>query len=341
MTQEEYNRTLLERLHATSRWENEVAEGWIPDDLDGNEVVKTLEEAIRRGRSEDPNTRDLKEILRGFGLLTREGQLLRAAVMLFARSERLLLDYPQCRLRLARFRGVDKTEFLDNRQFVGNAFSLLQIAERFLTDNLPVAGRIVPNLFERIDDPLYPRLALREALANAFCHRDYAIGGGSVGVAIYDDRLEITSSGGLHFGLTVEDLFRPHESLPWNPIIASVFFRRGIIESWGRGTLKIIELTEHAGLPKPDIEAVAGAVTVRFLPSGYVPPQRIGHDLNETQQEILAILGREGRLPLRDIYSELTDEIALRSLRGELAHLKRLELITYSGYGRGARWFLK
>ena len=54
----------------------------------------------------------------------------------------------------------------------------------------------------------------REALANAFCHRDYAIGGGSVGVAIYDDRLEVTSSGTLHFGLTPDALFRPHESLP-------------------------------------------------------------------------------------------------------------------------------
>ncbi len=76
-------------------------------------------------------------------------------------------------------------------------------------------------------------MALREALANAFCHRDYSIGGGSVGVAIHQDRLEITSSGTLHFGLTAEKLFEPHESLPWNPLIAHVFYRRGIIETWG------------------------------------------------------------------------------------------------------------
>lgn len=70
-----------------------------------------------------------------------------------------------------------------------------------------------PGLFERVDDPLYPPTALREALANAVCHRDYSIGGGSVAVAIYDDRLEITSSGTLHFGLTADALFHPHESL--------------------------------------------------------------------------------------------------------------------------------
>ena len=112
-------------------------------------------------------------------------------------------------------------EFLDNRQFNGNAFTLLANAERFLRDTLPIAGRFEQDRFERIDEPLYPPLATREALANALCHRDYSIGGGSVGIAVYDDRLEVTSSGSLHFGLTPENLFAPHESRPWNPLIAS------------------------------------------------------------------------------------------------------------------------
>ena len=142
-------------------------------------------------------------------------------------------EFPQCLLRVARFRGTDKTEFLDNRQFFGNAFDLLTKAERFLRENLPVAGRVQPSLFERVDDPLYPPVALREALANAVCHRDYSLGGGAIAVGIYDDRLEISSSGTLHFGLTPAALFQPHESLPWNPLIARVFFagassRRGV-----------------------------------------------------------------------------------------------------------------
>ena len=102
----------------------------------------------------------------------------------------------------------------------------------------PLPGGSKPDRFERIDEPLYPPLAVRESLANALCHRDYAIGGGSVGVAVYDDRLEVTSPGPLHFGLTPEKLFAPHESRPWNPLIARTFYRRGIIEEWGRGTLK-------------------------------------------------------------------------------------------------------
>ncbi|MCY4626001.1 MAG: AAA family ATPase, partial [Acidobacteria bacterium] len=73
-------------------------------------------------------------------------------------------------------------------------------------ESLPIAGRVLPGLFERVDDPLYPPEALREALANAICHRDYSMGGGSVGIGIYDDRLEVTSTGSLRFGLTPEML---------------------------------------------------------------------------------------------------------------------------------------
>jgi ATP-dependent DNA helicase RecG len=332
MTREEYNQMLLEQLHATQRWENEVAEGWTVDDLDTSEIVRTLEEAIRRGRSEEPGTRNPAEILRGLGLLSRSGELLRAGVVLFGREGRFLPDYPQCLLRLARFRGADKTEFLDNKQVVGNAFSLLRRAERFLLDSLPIAGRVIPGVFERHDDPLYPPAALREALANAFCHRDYAIGGGSVGVAIFDDRFEISSSGDLHFGLSVSDLYRPHESLPWNPLIAGVFYRRGIIESWGRGTLKIIELARKAGLPEPTIEAGAGAVVVRFA-LDFVR-------LDPRERAILELLAREPNTSASRIREAVDPALEARRFREVLASLREHGLIDYEGFGRGARWFL-
>ena len=338
LTREEYGQVLLEQLHSTVRWESEPATGWTIADLDITEIVRTLEEAIRRGRADDPGTREPVEILRGLGL-SKDGQILRAAVVLFARPDRLLPDYPQCLLRIARFKGADKTEFLDNRQFHGNAFDLLMRADRFLRDNLPVAGRVVPNLFERIDDPLYPPQALREAVANALCHRDYAIGGGSIGVAIYDDRLEITSSGTLHFGLTVEDLYRPHESLPWNPLTAGVFYRRGIIEAWGRGTIKMAELTEQAGLPRPEFQEAAGTLLVRFRPSRYLPPKRVGHDLTEQQQAILQLLAEGGELALNEIHRKLGLG-TLRSVREDLAFLKRLGVLDSSGHARGARWCL-
>lgn len=130
MSRDEYNRMLLERLHDEHRWENESAAGWTVEDLDAGEITRTLEEAIRRGRIEDPGTREPGEILRGMGLM-KQGTLLRAALVLFGRAERLAAEFPQCLLRVARFAGTDKTEFRDNRQFRGHTFELLLAAERF------------------------------------------------------------------------------------------------------------------------------------------------------------------------------------------------------------------
>lgn len=339
MSAEEYNAMLLERLHATQRWENEPATGWTVADLDQTEITRTLEEAIRRGRIEEPGTRDTLDVLRGLNLV-RDGQLLRAAVVLFGKGELLPIEYPQCSLRLARFKGTDRSEFLDNKEVTAHAFELMRRAERFLLENLPIAGRVVPGLFERQDVPLYPLEALREALANAFCHRDYVSGGGSVSVGIYDDRLEIISSGDLHFGLTVDDLYRPHESRPWNPLIARTFHRRGYIEKWGRGTLKMAELTEEAGLPRPEFDLMPGAVVVRFRPSAYLAPSRLDHNLSETQQRALQIIGRAKQgISLQDIVRAL-GTAEERRVREDLQLLKQLGVIAARGHGRGAKWTL-
>jgi len=337
MSREEYNRILIERFHGERRWETEPAEGWGVDDVDITELSRTLDEAIRRGRMIDPGTREPLELLRGFGLL-RGPQLLRAAVVLFGKRERVEAEFPQCLLRVAKFKGTDKSEFLDNRQFHGHAFDLMPKAEQFLVENLPIAGRIVPGLFDRIDEPIYPPVALREALANAFCHRDYSIGGGSVAAAIYQDRLEITSTGTLHFELTPEKLYLPHESQPWNPLIARVFHRRGIIESWGRGTLKMVELTEKAGLPRPEIEEGPNFVLVRFRPSRYIPPRQVKQELTDEQRRILQLLSERPGIGRKEILQVLKME--LRPLKSDLEHLKRMGMIVQSGKGRGSVWYL-
>ena len=307
---------------------------WSLHDLHQSEVLLTVEEAIQRGRLEDPGTRATPELLRGLGLM-KDGVLLRAAGALFGKAERVEPDLPQCLLRLARFRGVDKTEFLDNRQIRGNAFALFRAAQRFLVETIPVASRIEEDCPERIDDPLYPPLATREAIANAICHRDYAMGGGSIGIAVYDDRLEITSAGSLHFGLTPEKLLEPHDSLPWNPLIARAFYLRGIVEEWGRGTLKMAEHAVQAGLPPLEIEDDGSCVTVRFrnrMTGDRVPNSSsaatVGYSatpLGKRQRRILDLLEVSGEpLALREIRVGLDPQPGERRLRQDLAELKRL-----------------
>lgn len=340
MSVQRYERILLERMHASHRWENQPVIGLGINDLDHAEIHRTIREAIRRGRMEDPGTSDPAELLLGLGLIHEE-RLLNAAVVLFGRADRLLPTYPQCLLRMAHFRGSGKTEFLDNRQESGNAFDLLLRAQRFLRDHLPIAGRIVPNLFERIDEPVYPLEALREALANAICHRDYSLPGGAVSIAIYDDRLEISSTGELPFGLTPDDLVRPHQSRPWNPLIAQTFYRRGLIESWGRGTLRMMELTAQAGLAPPEFESSGGEVLVRFRPTQYVPPTRVSHNLTPLQRDLLEILSRTGPVSLKQIMGRLVVPTPERTVQDNLQLLRRLDLVDVVGARRMARWMLK
>jgi len=337
MSRDEYNRVLLERLHADVRWENQAATGWSVKDLDQEEVRRTLDEGIRIGRIEDPGTREPEAILRGLGLL-EDGSLLRAAVVLFGRGDRLLPDFTQCLLRVARFRGTEKGEFLDNRQFRSHAFELFRQAQRFILDHMPIAGRFEPGRMERIDEPAYSPLAFREAIANAICHRDYATGGSSIGVAMYDDRLEVTSSGTLHFGFTPEALFEPHESRPWNPLIASVFYRRGIIETWGQGTIKMARWAEEASLPKPEILEIPGAVVVRFRrrATEEALQKTTGKTTGKTHDAVLALLAAEPSLTIPEIAQRIgkgsrATERIIRTLR-EAAKLERI------GPAKGGYW---
>ncbi len=337
MPQAEYERRLLGRALATERWENQVAEGYSQADLDQEEIDRMVRAAVHCGRLESPPA-DPAEALDRLHLRL-DGRLRRAAIVLF--GKRLMPDYPQCALRLARFKGTTKTEFLDQRQMHGHAFQILEEAVHFIMRHIPVAGRIEPGKLERQDQPLYPTPALREALVNALCHRDYTLAGGAVNVAIFDDRLEITSSGLLPPGITVADLKKNHVSRPRNPLIADVFYLRGLVEQWGRGTQKIVDWCVAAGQPEPEFEEQAGAVVVRFRPSSYHPPLRVSHDLTDRQRHILLVLSRGGQWMIKDILGSLEPRPAQRTLQTDLGMLRSLGLIESSGRGPGARWSLR
>lgn len=235
------DRMAADRVGQGSAWDRQLVPDWTIDDLDLDLLQDVIKRSVHKGRVPgDRGSMPPEEALMGLELADR-GVLRRAAVILFGKRDRLGGEFPQCHIRLARFLGIDRREFLDNRQFSGNAFTLFAQAKRFLHEWIPIASRIEPDQFVRVDTPLYPRPATREAVANAICRRDYAIDGGSVGVAIYDDRLEVTSPGKLPSGVTPEQLFVPHESVRRNPLIAKAFYSCGIIEQWGRGTLDMME----------------------------------------------------------------------------------------------------
>ncbi len=148
------------------------------------------------------------------------------------------------------------------------------------------------------------------------------------------------STGLLPSGITVADLKRKHLSVLRNPLIAGVFYRRGLIEQWGRGTEKIVDWCVAAGQPEPEFEEQAGGVVVRFRPSGYHPPLRISHDLTDRQRRILLMLsdGRERRF--QEIYVQIDNPPSDRTVRQDLNLLRQWGLVNSSGHGGSARWWL-
>ena len=117
----------------------------------------------------------------------------------------------------------------------------------------------------------------------------------------------------IHFGNTPEKLTRPHESKPWNPIIANVFYRAGIIERWGTGTLDILDWCKENGNPPPTWKEQAGSVQLTFRPS-FSPEHQVGtklalskHQVNILRKcqndsalvDLIAITGRSDRTKFR------------------------------------------
>ena len=116
---------------------------------------------------------------------------------------------------------------------------------------------------QRIERFPVPAAALREAVLNALVHRDYATAA-PVQIRVYPDRLNLWNPAVLPEGWTVETLLGEHPSAPHNPVVAGAFFRRGDIETWGRGIRRIFEACRAAGEPEPRLRSLASDLWLEF-----------------------------------------------------------------------------
>lgn len=168
MPQATYERLLLQHDGGKYRWEQFDNEDSALQDIDGNEVLKTVRLGIECGRLPEDTGNDIPGILEKFGLM-RNGVLNHAAAVLFGKHENM--EYPQCLLRLARFRGIDKTVFMDNQRIQGNFFQLLNAAMAFIFKHLSLSG--TTDTLEREEHLTIPYKAIREGVVNALTHRSY------------------------------------------------------------------------------------------------------------------------------------------------------------------------
>ncbi|MCK4543852.1 MAG: putative DNA binding domain-containing protein, partial [Spirochaetales bacterium] len=145
------------------------------------------------------------------------------------------------------FKGTERHTILDKKDFSRNIVENIENTMVFLQQHLKLRYEITSLRRKEILE--IPEIALREAVINAVCHRDYFEKGANVLVAIFDDRVEITNPGGLPKGLSAKDFGK--KSISRNPVIASLFQRNGYIEKMGTGISRIRTAAKESGIQEP------------------------------------------------------------------------------------------
>lgn len=302
------------------------------DDLDTDTVDAFIAEAVAINRLPATAAKgDVSTLLKNLGMLTKEGELTNAALLVFGKKP----ANATATFRIGKF-GVKPHDLLFQDVIETNLFNMPDKVMEKLNDRYLVRPISYKGL-KRIEALEYPEAALREAILNAIIHKDYS--STWIFLRVYDDRLEIWNPGMLPEELTIEKLKEEHSSYPRNKHIAEVFFRAGYIESWGRGTNKIIDACIEAGLPEPIIKEDQGGVSIRFLKDIYTEEHLSKLDLNERQIKAVLFVKERGEIT-NSLYQEL-NTIGKSVAATELLDLttKGLFLKT-TATGRGTKYTL-
>lgn len=334
LTGVELNEFLLKKAGKT--WDDVVEEGATILDIDNASILKFIEDSSEKGRL--PETKGLSsfKILEKLKL-TDGDKLKRASIILFGKDP--MRFYPNIQVKIGRF-GNDASDLKFHEVVEGNIVQMLhevqvQLNYKFLTRPISFEG------FQRVEKEQYPIQALREMLLNALVHRTYM--GATIQMRVFDDRLSIWNEGGLPIGLSIEDLKADHNSRPRNPLIANACFLGGYIDTWGRGTLKIINACKEVGLPEPEIKELNGGIEVTIflsktnvdgLVDGLV--DRLVERLVESQVRIIELIKKNPKISKKTMAEQIG--ISQTAIDKHIKTLKEKKLIRRIGSDRNGIW---
>ena len=222
-------------------------------DLDNeawNYFITTALENKRLNKS--AQTESQETVLHKLNLMTENGELTNAALMLFGKDmERWS---PLSAFRIGRF-GVNRADLIIHDNIVCPLVLMPDavidtLRTKYLVSTIGYEGLHRKETLEMPED------GLREMICNAIIHRDYL--GTFIHMRVWADRIQLWNEGTLPQSITIEKLMEDHESMPRNPLIAKVFYMMGFIENWGRGYEKIRDAFEQAHLQVPTFEQVRG-----------------------------------------------------------------------------------
>ena len=240
MTTSELQTAMINRAYRGVPWDA-MPSGRPVSDVDEKAVHDFVELGKQAGRIKGEFTNS-SDVLSRLGMIAEDGTLTNAAVEMFCHAR---IAYP--RMKLGLLAGNNKLDILDLQQECLPLIQLLKHAEYFVFSNIRrrfVFGK--PGM-QRLEIPEIPREAIREAIANALCHRDYTTGT-SVEVNVYMDFVEVVSPGLFPTGDSPEKHLDGTSKgfKQRNPNIAQALFRSGLIEQYGTGIPRIKEDCDDA-----------------------------------------------------------------------------------------------
>lgn len=323
----------LARESSKFYWDEQICERATLEDIDGEKVKWFLRKAkVERNIDVDLET-PAEEVLDRLNLIC-SGKLTNATLLLFARNPQKF--FIQSEVRCARFKGTKPLKpFIDMKVFSGNIIDQVDKVVNFVLEHIPLAAWVVPGKIERKEKYAYPPDAVREAVINAICHRDYE-SPSNVQARVFDDRVEIWNPGKLPEGWTVETLKQKHESKPFNPLIADQFFLIRFIEKWGTGINDMIAKCVEWGLPEPEFELSGTSLVVTFRRSLLTEESLRGLGLNDRQIKIIKYLRKGGYITSSE-YVEMFG-ITGRQARMDLSQLVSTGLILKIGKARQTKY---
>lgn len=177
-----------------------------------------------------------------------------------------------------------------------------------------------------------PAEALREAVLNALCHRQYERYNLTIGIAIYDDRIEIENPGILPPQITPENIRQPHISYPYNPLIANVLYSTTYIENWGSGVKRIIEACQKRSVDVPTWAINGGFVVVTFM-----RPTKDGTQDGTQEKNLDKWIEHQIRQNPQITTKELA-KMSKKGLRTIKRHISQMPHIHYVGSGYSGHW---
>ena len=320
-------------LHSTgTSWDKMLSPDATMSDIDPEKIKRYIRQSRDAGRRDVGDREEPLEILKKLELV-KKGKLTWAALLLFRKGTKHLRS--QGMVHCGRFK--EETIVIDDRMIEGTIVEQIDEAMDFIRKNISVKF-VMTGKPQRDEVWDYPLEAIRESVINAVCHRDYTMPSNTE-VRIYDDRLTIWNPGGLPLGITMDDLLKPHGSVLRNKGIGAVLYDMGLIEQWGSGIGKILNLCSLADIPEPHFEEYQSGFLVEFRKDIYTEEYLRKLGLNERQIKAIVFLKEKGKISNKDYreMSGLSDEAA----RKDLNELIEKNMLDSKGKGRSTHYILK